>query len=370
MSYRFLLVVLLCCSSVSVSAQIIIRGKVLDKNSGAAIVNASVYLNNTSAGTITGSNREFALNEKSVYTGELIISSVGYQPISYKVSSETADKTFFTFKLEIKESMLTGVLVMNDAQRKAWLKIFKENFLGITEEADNCIIENTDAVYFAAGENKNSIYAYADTPLVIINKLLGYRISFDLMEFSYDKEKNSTYFLGYSRYDDMGDKKRWAKRRKQNYFGSTMHFYRSLVSGQLKAEGFSISRVKKQQANKDPAGQKHLQTDKEGNYFIVIPIKESDILITDTVLGKYFVSAADQIMVKYNESPHSRFYLSNKVLVRGLDRFGFTAYITLQDGKVEVDRDGIVFTPLAVIYDGFWVYEKLGNQVPFNYTPD
>lgn len=370
MRYRLLLSLLLQCLSISISAQIIIKGRVLDKISGAPVVNASVYLNNTSAGTVTGSNGEFVLNVKSVYTGELIISSVGYQPISYKVNPVTADKIFFTFKLEIKESMLTGILVMSDAQRKEWLKIFKENFLGITEEADNCTIENTDAVYFAAGENKNSIYAYADTPLVIINKLLGYKISFDLMEFSFDKVKNSTYFLGYSRYEDMGDKKRWVRHRKQNYFGSTMHFYRALISGQLKEDGFSIFRIKKQQISKDPAGLQHAQADKEANYYIITPVKVPDILITDSTQGKYYISSADQIMVKYNESPHSRFYLSNKVLVRGLDRFGFTSYITFQNDKVEVDKDGIIFSPLAVIYDGFWVYEKLGNQVPFNYTPE
>jgi hypothetical protein len=370
MSFRLFILFILYCFSVPASAQIIIKGKVLDKISGAPIVNASVYLNNTSAGTVSGSNGEFMLSVKSVYTGELIVSSVGYQPVSYKLSSATADKTFFTFKLQIKESMLTGVLVMNDAQRKAWLKIFKENFLGITEEADNCIIENTDAVYFAAGENKNSIYAYADTPLVIINKLLGYRISFDLMEFSYDKEKNSTYFLGYSRYDDMGDKKRWVKRRKQNYFGSTMHFYRALTSNDLTAQGFSIYNIKKQRLNTDSLSHSQLQGNKQNNLSVAYAITASDILIKDSAAGKFYVSSANQVMVKYKEAPHSRFYLANKVLVRGLDRFGFTAYITLQDSKVEVDSNGIIFSPLAVIYDGFWVYEKLGNQVPFNYVPD
>lgn len=370
MTGKALIVFFLLYFSAASPAQISIRGKVLDKVTGAAIANASVYINNTSAGTVSSSTGEFVLTVTSVYTGELIISSVGYQPLSYKINNATAGSTFFTFKLELKESMLAGILVMNDAQRKEWLKIFKENFLGITEEADNCVIENTGAVYFAAGPNKHSIYAYADTPLVIINKLLGYRISFDLMEFSYDKEKNSTYFMGYSRYEDLGDKKRWVRRRKQNYFGSTMHFYRALTADKLKAEGFSISRIKKQHLNKDSAAQKYLRTDKDGNYFIVSAASRADILITDSIPGKFFISSADQIMVKYSESPHSRFYLSNKVFVRGLDRFGFTAYITLQEAKVEVDKDGIIFAPLAVIYDGFWVYEKLGNQVPFNYMPD
>ncbi|MEI9957264.1 MAG: hypothetical protein WDM90_13395 [Ferruginibacter sp.] len=45
--------------------------------------------------------------------------------------------------------------------------------MGLTEEADNSTIQNLDAIYFTMGENKNTIYAYADTPLIIINKMTG-----------------------------------------------------------------------------------------------------------------------------------------------------------------------------------------------------
>ncbi|MEI9957266.1 MAG: hypothetical protein WDM90_13405 [Ferruginibacter sp.] len=41
----------------------------------------------------------------------------------------------------------------------------------------------------------------------------------------------------------------------------------------------------------------------------------------------------------------------------------------LQD-SVGLDLNGIVSSPLGLAYDGFWVYEKLANQLPFDYTPD
>lgn len=368
--HKFIVFIFFICTTLFAGAQISIKGRVLDGRSGTPVVNASVYLNNTSVGTVTNKQGEFLLNVKSIYTGELIVSSVGYHTLSYKLNQADADSSFFTFKLEIKESVMVGILVMSDAQRRQWLKIFKENFLGMTEEADNCIIENPDAVYFTAGENKNSMYAYADTALVITNPMLGYKISFDLIEFSFDNSKNSTYFLGYSRYEEMGEKKRWIKLRKQNYFGSTMHFYRSLTADRLKQEGFSIFEVRRIETKEDSLSKLKKNTPPSGGYLMAAPVKPNQILERDSAADKFYLIATNQIMVQYNEIPHSRYYLASKVLVRGLNRFGFTAYITLLSKKVEIDDNGIIHSPMAVVYDGFWVYEKLANQLPFNYQPE
>lgn len=368
--FKLILSVFLSGVAILADAQIVIKGKVLDNRSNQAVPNASVYFNNTSVGTVTDGSGEFVLNVKSIYTGELVVSSVGYQLLTYKINNTEAGNLFYTIKLEIKESVLTGILVMNDAQRAAWLKIFKENFLGITEEADKCKIKNIDAIYFLNGENKNSIYAYADTPLVIINELLGYTISFDLIEFSFNKTKNSTYFLGYSRYEEMGDRKKRTRRRKQNYSGSTMHFYRSLIKDKLKQEGYALFAIKKQNSRNDSGEVKQAKSDRSSSISVAVKISSSDVLFKDSTSANYFLKSADQLMVQYDEIPHSKFYLSNKVLVRGLNRFGFTSYITILADKVKLDKAGIIYSPLSVAYDGFWVYEKLANQLPFDYTSE
>ncbi|MGC4101898.1 carboxypeptidase-like regulatory domain-containing protein [Ferruginibacter sp.] len=358
------LLLLIFCNAVK--AQVLVRGKVLDERSGTPVGNASVYINNTSIGTVTNASGEFSLNLKNTYTAELIISSVGYQLYTLHIDKDSVN-FYYTVQLALKENTLKDVLIMNDATRQQWMKIFIENFLGITEEADNCVIENAGAVYFAMGENKNSMYAYADTPLVIINKQLGYKISFDLVEFSFDKIKNSTYFLGYSRYESISDKKAVIKRRKQNYFGSTMHFYRTLTTGDVKKAGYTISGIKKIPAVKDSTKSNKKNS---GPVNLVYPITVKDMLQKDTVTGAYYITGQKVVMIKYDEEPHAKFYLSRKILVRGLDRFGFTAYITLLDDKVEVDDNGIIHSPLGIVYDGFWVYEKLANQLPFDYQPE
>lgn len=257
---------------------------------------------------------------------------------------------------------------MNDAVRQAWMKTFRENFLGITQEADECKVENLSAVYFATGSSKNSFYAYADSPLVIINEMLGYKIYFDLVEFTFDKTNNRTSFLGYSRYEEMGNKRRWIKARRQNYYGSTMHFYRSLVANHLKQEKFAIFAINRQAQNADTAVKK--TTVATGKFAVAVPVTTLDILDTDSAAGKFYLHSSRQLMVTYDETPHSKFYLTRKVFVRGLNRFGFTAYLTFDTDRVEIDKQGIVFNPMQIIYDGFWTYERLANQLPFNYSPD
>lgn len=356
--------------SIAAYAQIVIKGKVLNNKSNLPVVNASVYFNNTSIGTVTNNNGEFILITGSIYTGELIISSVGYQPLSYPVNNRDADKSTYTFKLDIKESVLKDILIINHATRMEWLKMFKENFLGVTEEGNSCRIENLNDIYFIAGKNKNIIYAYADTPLVITNSLLGYQISFDLIEFSYDKENRQTYFTGYNRYTEMGDKKRWIKRRKQNYFGSTMHFYRSLVNKSLEVEGYTIFEITKLPQNTDSATvipPSHIQAI---NFSVASPIAASQILFIDTITNNYFIACPNQIMVQYNKIPHSTYYLTQKGFFAGVEHFGFTAFINLLSDKVELNTQGIISNPLQVMYTGFWMYEKMGNQLPFNYNSE
>jgi hypothetical protein len=360
---KIILYLFFSCNIFLAAAQISIKGRVLDGKTGLPVVNASVYLNNTSIGTVTNADGGFTFSTKSLFTGELIVSSVGYQTLSYKLANNSINN-FYTFKLDIKENTLMNILVMTDPQRREWLNIFKENFLGITEEADNCKIENPEAIYFAAGENKNSLYAYADTALVITNKLMGYTISFDLIEFSYDKVKNSTYFIGYSRYQEMGEKKRWIKKRKQNYFGSTMHFYRSLIADHLKADGYTIFNVQR------GATKKSTLADTATGPLMALPTTSVNVLEKDSVNHLLYLHGFRQLMVQYNETPHSRYYLSSKVLVRGLTRFGFTGYISLLTDKAELDENGIIHSPLQIVYDGFWVYEKLANQLPFDYQPE
>ena len=120
-------------------------------------------------------------------------------------------------------------------------------------------IKNRKDIYFTSGDSKRSFKAYADTPLVIINKKLGYKISFELSEFFFDEASGRTFYYGYTRFEDMGTKSRWIKNRKQCYYGSTMHFYRSLIENDLKKQGYQIYLIKPVHLSTDSSGSKKQQ---------------------------------------------------------------------------------------------------------------
>jgi hypothetical protein len=350
-------------ASIIVNAQIVIRGRVVDSTDH-PIANASVYLNHTSFGISSNNAGEFIIEVNGIYSGELIVSAAGYECLSYKLALASVANKSYKFKLA-KKAARVNALVLPKLIQKKWAEGFKHALLGITEEADNCIIQNISSVYFVQGEDQNITYAYADTPLIIINKLLGYTIAYDLIEFRDDKIKGS-YFLGYSRYHEMGDKRQWAKRRQQNYYGSTMHFFRSLISKNLYEQGFSLFQIKINGGLINPGQNFKTAIIEQGN---IVPIAPVSILFIDDSTNEYYLKFRSSIIVQYNKTPRSVAYLSNKGFVQGLNDKGFTAYINPVTDKMGIDMNGALEEPLSIGYDGFWIYEKLANQLPYNYQP-
>ncbi len=360
----FFLSFILIVVPVIANAQIVIQGKVVD-STDIPIANANVYLNHTSFGASSNNAGEFIIEANGIYSGELIVSANGYECLSYRLQLAGVSNKLYKFKL-VKKETKANVLVLPAVAEKNWLERFKHALLGITEEADNCSIENLSSVYFVQEEDQNITYAYADTPLIIINKLLGYKITYDLIEFSDDRTKGS-YFLGYCRYQEMGDKRRWAKRRQQNYYGSSMHFFRSLISKNLYEQGFSLfeitgnGTVMDNGKNFDPA---------LVNPATVAAIEPVKILFIDDATNEFYLQFNNRIIVQYNRTPQSVAYLSTKGFVQGLNDKGYTAYIDPVADRLGIDINGAVEEPLLIGYNGFWVYEKLANQLPYNYQPN
>lgn len=345
-------------------AQQSISGKVLNEDDNSPIAGASVYFNNTSIGTLTSNIGSFFLPD--AVDGELIISSVGFERLIYPIKLSELKGKSFTFKLRPKESLLQDVLILPDATRRKYLQLFQENFLGVTEEAASSRITNLSAVYFVAVPNeKNSFKAMADTPLTIINNKLGYRIGFELVAFYLDQNSGQTSFYGYTRYEEMGDKKRWAKNRQNAYYGSTLHFYRSLIGDSLEEEKFALYIVRTDTLAPSPGETK--QTARKVD--IASAVKASDIIQKDSALEVYNMRWKHKLMVQYLKEPAGKNYLQSKHMMFMSSQPGFRAYLHLLSDMVRIDKFGIVIDPTALYYSGYWVYEKAANLLPFNYYP-
>ena len=347
-------------------AQHILTGKVLSDQNGSPIGGASIYFNNTSIGTLSNETGDFSL--PGAIEGELIISSVGFERIIYKVGKEELGKRSFTFRLQPKEAMLQDVMIMPDATRKKYLALFRENFLGMTEEADNSKITNLGSIYFVKPPgDKNGIIALSDTPLHIINRKLGYNIQFDLGEFYLNEKSGTTSFYGFTRYDEMGDKRKWVKNRRRAYYGSTVHFFRSLISNRLTEEGYSIYKVIEDSIKRTG---NTISISNSNTMSMAVPVKATDIVKKDSSSDMYAASWGRKLMVQYHKKPAGRDYLGRKVMISGSLPNGFRSYLNTDEKTVLIDQNGLLENPLVVFFSGYWIYEKAANLLPYNYIPE
>ena len=76
------------------------------------------------------------------------------------------------------------------------MRIFRNEFLGRSSNASNCIIMNEGDITFNYQTNKDTLKAIAYKPLVILNQALGYQVTYYLDKFEYDKVHKTTVFAG------------------------------------------------------------------------------------------------------------------------------------------------------------------------------
>ncbi len=355
-------------------AQQFINGTVISENTGLPLEGASVYFNNTSIGTSANAAGKFSLQLPNMVNAELIVSGVGYELLVFNVPSTIDLHKIYVFRLEQKEQQLRDVLILPDALRRKYLGIFEQNFLGITEEASRSSIENRKDIYFTSGDNNNTIRAYSDTPLVIINKMLGYKIRFELVDFSFDKGNGRTFYYGYTRFEEMGDKNRWQKNRKRCYYGSTVHFFRSLIANRLSEDAFKIYLIKPVSLSGDTNRAANGIVKKvygQNKMDMAVPVSAGEIIKPDTSnVYNYKLSFKNKLMVQYDKEPASKWYLKKNTFIQGSMPVGFRAYITIKSDFLQITSTGIINNPMDVEYSGYWIYEKAANMLPFNYEPD
>ena len=346
-----------------------ISGVVLNDENNQPIAGASVYFNNTSIGTSANSEGRFLLPVPELMNSELIVSAVGYELLVFNVSAATVENKNYIFKLSAKVQQLRDVLILTDAVRRKYLSIFETNFLGITEEASRCKIENRKDIFFTSGDAKNTFRAYSDTPLVIVNKMLGYKISFELVDFYYNEQNGRTYYYGYTRFEEIGDKNRWVKNRKNVYRGSTLHFYRSLIANTQKEEKFQLYLVKPVSFSsggtnaKPPAAKEEMA--------MAVGITASQIIQPDSSnVNQFKVTVDGKLMVQYDKEPASKKWLSTHTFLTGSMPVGFRSYIKVNAPFISLSNTGIVNNPMDLEYSGYWIYEKAANMLPYDYDPD
>ncbi|MGY3215407.1 carboxypeptidase-like regulatory domain-containing protein [Mucilaginibacter sp. HD30] len=214
----------------------VVKGTVVDAGTGNPIRSASIYLDGLSKGTTSNTQGEFIF-----YTNEtkkaLIVSSLGYQADTiYNYSGKT-----LTVKLSPRTRILREVRI-GGKNREKYMEIFLTQFIGSVSE--DCIIINPEVIGFTY--HKRTLTANANQPLIIHNKKLGYNITCFLSAFSYSRRSspNETAYKGNYVFEEdtlslsPDEIKAIRNARDEAYYGSRMHFIRSVCARDLEKTNF------------------------------------------------------------------------------------------------------------------------------------
>ncbi|MBK7626134.1 MAG: carboxypeptidase-like regulatory domain-containing protein [Bacteroidales bacterium] len=233
----------------------VIKGKILDKETKNPISFAVVYFDGTSVASYTDENGIFNLDIRKNSAMPLTISALGYY--STNISDFLSAKDIIVY-LTPKVFEMKDVNVSakgNPKIRKQNLAIFRKEFLGRTNNAKDCEIVNEDDIKFITSPDKDTLKAFSIKPIFIINKGLGYKITYYLNKFEYIKSGYLNQIIGNSLFDDdttaTTDKQSFEIKRNNTYFGSKMHFIRSLWNDELKSAGYIIKNLNQQLSYKD-----------------------------------------------------------------------------------------------------------------------
>ena len=391
----FLSIFFLFCSHFSYS-QNRISGVVINGIDNGPLSAASVFINNSSKGTLTANNGTFSINAITETNFELVISYTGFETVSLKVSPDNINSNF-TIKLFPRTSEL-GEIKITSPEKDGWKKwgsFFTESFLGASNFALECKIINPEVLRFYYDKQNQILSAYSHGNLIIHNRALGYNIRYQLEEFRYDGKNKIITYIGYTGYEDLNlknNRNKWTSNRREAYRGSLLHFMRSVYANNTATEGFIL----REKIKVFPADSAFKQIFRNGilatnvvidsnQYFSVAGPKKAlskspeyiDLFnkktfeITKAVASEsenqkrfYFLN---HLQVVYTNAKEKDDYLKKLWRPLGSSKFQTSEFSLVMDEPILIEQNGVYFNPINVLTSGYWGWCKMAETLPIDY---
>ena len=357
-----------------------LSGIVRDSSGGKPIAGVSVFLNNTVRGTVTLADGSFLLPNLPKGSYELIISAIGYQTrvIEINVAHLPGPLNITLYQVATELASVTVEPYDRNGWSK-WGRFFTDNFIGTGENAGKCRIRNKEVLRFHFYRRSNRLNVTSTEPLIIENKALGYLLEYRLEEFSCDFNTNIVGYYGYPFFREMTPKKEdqrrgWIQRRQAAYYGSMMHFMRSLYAGKAIAEGFlaekreSVPNLERERIKEiyhpDFQGPGTFPMDTLYHFWAVL--KEPDPLVRNIIQADDSLITIDSARRRklYFDSPLSVIYGANN---RSRDFFQSGMQL-MSSSPVIVEENGFYYPVREILMTGHWAQsEKISNLLPLDY---
>jgi CarboxypepD_reg-like domain len=412
LSFLFALV-LFCQAGLS---QANIRGRVISDDTKKPLPSASVYLNNTSIGTITNEQGVFIIGKIPSGKFKLIASSVGYETYAMLIDPrELSKELIISLKPKSEELQGFAVLPAEPDGWKKWGKTFTDIFIGTTPNSNDCKLMNPEVIKFRMNAD-NTLTAFAKEPLQVMNYSLGYEIRYKLEEFEYNLNSKLVNYSGYAFFTDMAiahpnRARRYAEERLEIFTGSFLHFMRAFYLNKLEVEGFemrnlgNISNPEKDRAKKLFSLQKDslilnttssaftITNNASGQPYIssnnVITVDSTDyfkkkLLEPDSVISHQLISAdsigfavdsfiaglyfKDSLEVSYKlkDIPNRYKALSKE---NKHQTFPISQFVFVYRRPVYVLSNGYYYKPYDLKITGYWAWEEcMSTRLPYDYS--
>ncbi len=305
----------------------ILHGRVLDIETREPIIFASVFFDGTFVGTSTDEQGNFELDVTKYKFRPLTISAVGY--FAYLLEGFIPGEPHVVFLnrelYEIEEASVTGNSIAK--KRKAYMRLFKKEFIGLTNNARRCYIMNEEDITFNYDSDQDTIRAYAINPILIENDALGYHFTYHLESFEFVRRTQRVSYKGsivFTR--DLAREgyqtKMYQRRRKYAYTGSGKDFIRELWKNSLRSSGFTIR-----------------------DYYSGEVLKYKHVVVKDDRGRKYLKYPGDLEIL----------YYKNYSGIKFLKEEAF------------IDRDGF-FDPAAIMWGGRMSIQRIADFLPYEYS--
>ena len=353
--YRYLIfnaLLFLLFSISGLHAQTTLTGCVTDQ-SNTPLPFATVYLSNTTIGTLANENGIYTLKIPRNGEYDLVSSCIGFATNTRTIRAEGANLTI-NIKLKANVILIDEVTVSaKDKNRVKNYSQFFRLFIGESILAQSCRILNDEDLRLYHDDEDNIVKGFSTKPLRIENKALGYLITYDLTDFSYNQKSKILKFSGGQYFQSLpGTSKqivKWERNRLKTYYGSKIHFFRTLGSDLPEREGYKIY-----ECSIDP------KTDETS---IGKPLQAKDIRVSaDKSFSTFFYPKP--LLVSYTEN-HAELFA---------DAFGYqpTEYkSTIVFSKpLKVYQNGRFDNPYAIFWGGKMAGERISDMVPFDFLPE
>jgi len=396
MKYFFFFLIFFYQNTFSQTSEI--NGIIINGEDNSKLASASIFINNSSKGTVSNTEGEFSLGGITEKNFELIISYTGFVSVSLKITPANIGR-FQTIKMVPRKETLEGISIMIPEKDgwKTWGKFFTESFIGQSDFAKECVIENPKALRFFNDKKHNRLTAYSNANLIIKNKALGYLIKYQLEEFNYDFKNKIISYVGYTNFQELkthsaNKRTRWLKARNEAYYGSIMQFMRSLYSDSVAEKGFDV-REKIRINNTDTLFNKiylpgNMPTVRIGNdsykarageipsfkkipdYVDLINLKNlsfKDAVTFDSSSKQKEFYFDNYIQVVYKNANAKMDY----IIANGLPKYlkmkqSSEAKLSLEEPLI-IEKDGSYFNSLNMISSGYWGWYKMAEMLPSDF---